>query len=132
MESRDVEQSLARALKKQGCKEVFLSIEATPKAFPAIIITTSNTQPIHPNAVISEFTVQVTIIGPSASQDDEDKESAQHINLNRRLAEKLDKAMPNKILDEMWNLANCVELPPTIEEHNQREYWVSGYTLTLV
>ena len=132
MESRFVERSIASALKKQGCRNVFLTIEATPKSFPAIIISTSNTSPIHPNAVISEFTIQVTIIGPAASQDDEERESIQHINLNRRLLAKIDNSMPNKILDNKWNLANCVELPPIIEEHNQKDYWTSGYRLTLV
>lgn len=121
-----------RGLKRQGIRDVYLSIEADTKAFPAIVITTTETEPLHPNAVVSKYTVEVAIIGPAASQDDKDSETSQHVNLNRNLARKLSNLMPNKTLDDRWNLFNCVEIEPGITTNNEKQYWMSGYTLSFI
>lgn len=131
--SRDLEVALRNGFYKFGIPNVLTSVDEKVREltdFPYIRIVTSESSPIHPNAIIHTFACEVAIVGPLVKENDKESTSQEHLIMHKQIFRILGRMMPNNILNKEFQLTNCQEVIPSIDTINKSEVWISGYNLT--
>lgn len=130
MGSRAIETELIKRLKANKNYTIRRSIDARSKTIPFVLVSTTNIEPLHQGSSLQIYTMEVSLMGPEATPDDENNTAEVHSIMHRELGEAINGTLENDILANRWTLSNCVETPPTVVVVNESEYWQSGYELT--
>lgn len=132
MRSRDIENAFARSLTNRGWN-VRRTIEAVTKTIPFVQIETTGVEPIHAGSPVNRYSLDITLLGPVTTPEDEGATTATHLSLVSKLSNDIaGSADANGVIEDKWSIYNCYEEPPTIEVVNDTEYWASSFKVELI
>lgn len=129
MSQAKLEEGLRRELHKRGWLNIATSVEAVTRAYPAVTIITNTIEPIHVGASHYNYTIEISVLGPSATPNDKEATSTQHKTLHDKLGK--DIAVIGTVAN-CFTIVNCAPTPSAVVEENANAWWSSGYKLDVI